>query len=242
MQQQVTGQAYVERYGHEWNVPERARDYVERTERDVDRRADGFNIMVSLIPFDRTTPFRVLDIGTGQGNVAALVLDAFPNARAVGLDVSEPMRDIASERMAPYGDRFSYVLGDFVDGELPADLPGPFDLAVSSRAIHHLPTANKQLLYISIYRALNPGGAFFNLDGVAPTDDYLRRRYRVAGRVLRGEPADPGEERPNRPPSPGHYFEPLDEQLCLLQSAGFASVDCFWKRLGMTLFGGYKRA
>jgi len=237
--QQLTGQAYVERYGHAWNEPELAREYVERNESGENPRAEGFQVMIGVAPFNKTDSFRVLDIGSGQGSVAALVLDAFPNATAVGLDVSEPMRDIAAERMGRYGDRFNYQLGDFVDGDLP--VTGQFDLAVSSRAIHHLPTPNKQRLYAAIFQSLNPGGAFFNLDSVAPTDEDLRRRYRIAGRVMRGEPAD-GGDRGNRPSLPGHYFEPLDEQLGLLRTAGFTSVDCFWKRLGMTLLGGYKRA
>ena len=237
--QQLSGQAYVERYGHAWNEPGLARQYVENSDRDSNQRADGFKIMVALLPFDREQAFQVLDIGTGQGSVAALVLDAFPNARAVGLDVSEPMMEIAAERMARYGDRFRYYLGDFVDGDLPADLGGPFDVAVSSRAIHHLPTDNKQRLYRAVYQALKPGGGLFTLDSVAPGDDFLRGRYREIQRVMRGEPARPADSTP-RPPSPGHYYETLDEHLGLLRNAGFVGVDCFWKRLGMTVLGGYK--
>ena len=240
--QALTNYSYVELYGHEWNVPERAREYVERTDREADQRAEAFRVMVGLVPFDREHNLRVLDIGTGQGTAAAILLDAFPNAHAVGLDVSETMRAIAAERMARYGERFVYHLGDFVDGELPADLEGTFDVAVSSRAIHHLPPAKKQLLYRSIYRALNPGGCVFNLDSVVPSNDYLKALYRQAGRALRGEPIDRGAGRGSRPPLPGHYWDTLEDHLSFLTQAGFAPVDCFWKRLGMTLIGGYREA
>jgi ubiquinone/menaquinone biosynthesis C-methylase UbiE len=189
MQQQLTGQAYLERYGHAWNEPELAREYVERTDRDANQREDGFKIMLGLLPFDPDQAFHVLDVGTGHGAVAALVLDAFPKATAVGLDVSEPMKEIADERMARYGDRFRYVLGDFVDGELPRDLGGPFDVIVSSRAIHHLPTESKQRLYRTLFAVTKPGGGLFNLDSVAPPDDTMRQRYREAGRAIRGQAA-----------------------------------------------------
>jgi len=242
MQQQLTGQAYVERYGHEWNVPERVREYVERTDSETDQRAEGFKIMVGLIPFDQDARIRVLDIGTGQGAVAAIVLDAFPNASAVGLDVSEPMMEIAGERMARYGGRFEYFLGDFVDGAIPAGLKGPFDAVVSARAIHHLPPAQKQLLYKSIYQSLGPGGCFFNLDMVGPSDEYLRARYREAGDALRGVPIDRSPNRAVRTPTPGHYFDTLDDQLRFLREAGFVSVDVFWKRLGQSVIGGYKKS
>ncbi len=240
--QQLTGQAYVERYGHAWNDPSLAREYVERTDRDAMQREDGFRVMVSLIPFAREGSIRVLDVGTGQGAVAALVLDAFPNARAVGLDVSEPMRDIANERMAAYGERFRYQLGDFIDGDLPAEFRSSFEAVVSSRAIHHLPAEKKRRLYAAIYGALTPGGCFLNLDGILPSDPYLRARYRDAGRILRGEPVDADPDRGSRAPTPGHYCDTVGEHLGFLRDAGFEAVDCFWKRLGMTLLGGYRRA
>jgi hypothetical protein len=72
--------------------------------------------------------------------------DAFPRAVAVGLDGSEPMRDIAAERMAAYG-------------ELPREAHGPFDVVVSSRAIHHVPSRAKQRLYVAIFESLAAGDA-----------------------------------------------------------------------------------
>jgi hypothetical protein len=92
----------------------------------------------------------------------------------------------------------------------------------------------KQLLYIAIYNALTPGGAFFNLDGT-PVKEELRAIYRAAG----GRPSHnrPDDERARLS---DHYFETLDEQLDFLRAAGFRLVDCFWKRLDLVLIGGYK--
>ena len=240
--QQLTGQAYVERYGHEWNVFEAAKEYVDRTDTEAEQRADAFHTLVGLVPHEAKDAIRVLDIGSGQGTAAAYLLDGFPNSRAVGLDVSEPMRQIATERMARYGDRFRYHLGDFVDGTLPNDMGGAFDVVVSSRAIHHLPTAKKQLLYTAIFQNLKPGGSFFNLDNVPPQEQYLRARYRDAGTVLRGEKVDYSAPPSNRPSTPGHYWDSLAEHLRMLTEAGFSPVDCFWRRLAITLIGGYRPA
>jgi tRNA (cmo5U34)-methyltransferase len=224
----------VERTGHNWHVAEEVRAYVERVDRE-DRRAEGLALLARLVQRPADEASRVLDVGTGQGLLAALFLDAFPGATAVGLDGSEPMREIAAERMAPYGERFQFVLGDFVNGELPPAARGPFDVVVSSRAIHHVPSRGKQLLFAAIYDALAPGGAFFNLDGARPADDRLREVYRAAG----GRPA---QSRPDEDQArlSGHYFETLDEQLGFLRDAGFRLVDCFWKRLDLVLIGGYR--
>ena len=225
---------HVERYGHDWRATERVQEYVGRADRELDLRREGLNVLVALVPFPSTEPIRVLDVGTGQGLLASLLLDAYPHATAVGLDVSEPMSEVAAERMAAYGDRFTFVLGDFVDAELPATPGGAFDVAVSSRAIHHLPGAHKERLYATIHRALRPGGAFFNLDGVAPPDERLRPRYREARERLSRHPRGEGHH------LKGHYFEMLDQHLALLRGAGFDPVDCFWKRLDLVLLGGYK--
>jgi SAM-dependent methyltransferase len=224
----------VERQGHNWHVAEDVRAYVERVDRG-DRRAEGLALLTPLVRREADEPLRVLDVGTGQGLLASLFLDAFPNAVAVGLDGSEPMREIAAERMAGYGERFRFVLGDFVEGELPPAVRGPFDAVVSSRAIHHVSSRAKQRLYRAIFQSLEDGGAFLNLDGARPAEAELGELYRAAG----GRPArsQPEEERSRLS---GHYFETLDEQLEYLRAAGFRLVDCFWKRLDLVLIGGYK--
>jgi SAM-dependent methyltransferase len=224
----------VPRQGHNWHVAEDVQAYVQRVDRE-DRRAEGLALLTRLVDRDADEPLRVLDVGTGQGLLASLFLDAFPESAAVGLDASEPMRAIAAERMAPYGDRFHFEFGDFIDGELPASVIGPFDVVVSSRAIHHVSSEAKQRLYAAIYAALAPRGVLLNLDGARPVEDGLSAIYRAAG----GRPARsrPEEERSRMS---GHYFETLDEQLDFLRAAGFRLVDCFWKRLDLVLIGGYK--
>ncbi|MBM2810803.1 MAG: Methyltransferase type 12 [Chloroflexi bacterium] len=236
----LTTSQYIERYGHDWTSPDLVRDYVERSDREADQRAEGLEIMAAMVPYEKSAPVRILDIGSGQGSVAAVLLDAYPNAMAVGLDVSDVMMKVAGERMARYGNRFRYHLGDFVDGTLPTDLVGPFDVVVSARAIHHLPTDQKRSLFRAIFNALAPGGGFFNLDMAPPREDLLKVHYRRAGSFMRGEPV--GSARTPRPPTPGHYWETVEDQLSYLSGAGFSPVDCFWKRLANALVGGYKQA
>jgi hypothetical protein len=42
----------------------------------------------------------------------------------------------------------------------------------------------------------------------------------------------------------GRRWQPqsVEEHLALLRAAGFAHVDCFWKRLGIALIGAYRDA
>jgi SAM-dependent methyltransferase len=236
------GRPIVEdRYGHHWTEPDRVEEYVTRNDAEPDEREEGYKVMLSCIPFNADAKFRVLDIGSGTGTLAMMVLDAFPNAEAVGFELSEPMMDYGRKRMARFGNRFSYFVGDFADGELPADLPGSFDVAVAARSIHHLPPESKAKLYKAIYQHLNPGGAFFNVDQVGANDDFLHGLYRQANAYLKGERPDRTNMPPRRPPTPSHFWDPLSDHMQFLRDAGFVSPDCIWKRNGHTVLGGFKR-
>src|SRR6185503_16877068 len=103
---------------------DRVADYVDQNDRDARQMEEVFGLLAGVLPFETDAPIRVLDIGSGHGVVAAAMLDAFPRATALGLDISEAMMAVGRERMARFGDRFAYFEGDFADGHLPADLPG----------------------------------------------------------------------------------------------------------------------
>lgn len=237
VQQSQAGEAH-ERPGHHWRDPARVHEYAARMDRRAAERREQLALLTRLIPFPADTPLHLLDVGAGYGAVAAAVLDAFPRAHAVLLDVSEAMIRLGGERMAPYAGRYRYVHGDFADGTLPAGVEGPFHAVVSSLAIHHLPPEGKRSLYREIAARLLPGGCFLNLDLVAAPDPALAALYErieAQERAARGEP-------PRSDAGTAHRSElqPLDEHLAWLRSAGLGRVDCFWKRLGTALFGGYR--
>jgi len=148
--------------------------FVEQTTAQAGQRRVLFDFACDLFPFEPDARMRVLDIGSGYGAFATAVLDRFPNATSVGLDISEPMMAVGRVRMARFGDCFSYHVGDLAEGELPADLPGPFDAAVASASILHLPSEVKQRLYAEVFRILTPGGCFFNVYTFAPVNSVMQ--------------------------------------------------------------------
>jgi tRNA (cmo5U34)-methyltransferase len=224
--------------GHHWKEADRVSDYVAQNDRDAQQMAEVFGILTALLPYPSSAPLRVLDIGSGHGVFAAAVLDAFPNATATGLDLSEPMMAMGRERMARFGDRFHYHVGDFAEGQLPSDLLGPFDLVVSSRAIHHINPDAKRRLFADVFSHLAPSGCFFDIDNMRPRDEFLRARYSQADP---GRPTGYGN-RSQAPRTVGsrEHPDPVAEQLAFLREAGFSHVDCFWKRLGRAMIGGFK--
>jgi len=105
---------------------------------------------------------RVLDLGTGTGETARRVLGRHPAAALVGVDASEAMLSRARHALPDADLRVARL-----EDPLPA---GPFDLAVSALAVHHLAGSAKAELFSRIADALRPGGRFVLADVVVPDD------------------------------------------------------------------------
>jgi tRNA (cmo5U34)-methyltransferase len=158
------------------------------------------------------------------------------------------MMAVGRERMARFGDRFSYHVGDLSNGELPTDLPGPFDAAVTSAFILHLSSEAKRRLYGELFRILNPGGCFVNVDLVRPANEEMASWYHERWELElqhRGDQPSPDALMQRHQVCPEahlrhHHVETEADQLASLRAAGFVRVDCFYKRLLQAVIGGYK--
>jgi L-threonylcarbamoyladenylate synthase len=106
----------------------------------------------------------ILELGTGTGETAARLLERHGDASLVGIDVSQPMLDVARSRL-PAG-RIALH-----EGRLQDPLPdGSFELIASALCVHHLDGAEKADLFARVARALAPGGRFVLGDVVVPSD------------------------------------------------------------------------
>ncbi len=122
----------------------------------------------------------VLELGTGTGETAARVLARLPGARWTGVDASEAMLGRARERLPE-----AELLVARLEDPLP---PGPFDLVVSTLAVHHLEAAAKRDLFARVAGVLRPGGRFVLGDVVVPSAGRCRadRHRRGDGRPGHG--------------------------------------------------------
>jgi SAM-dependent methyltransferase len=161
---------------------------------------------------------RVLDLGTGDGRLLALVRERHPGVQGVGLDVSPPMLERARARFRD-DPAITVATHDLTEPLPPLE---SMDAVVSALAIHHLDDERKRTLFAELHALLRPGGVFVNLDLTASPTPELHRRFReVIGRE-RDDPSD--------------RLAGLCEQLDWLRKAGFAAVDCRFKWLELTLF------
>jgi SAM-dependent methyltransferase len=77
---------------------------------------------------------RVLDVGCGSGRIGEFVLEA-GTARYVGIDFSEPMIDLARERLARWDDRIELIAEDFLN----ASVDERFDVILAVGFFDYIP-------------------------------------------------------------------------------------------------------
>lgn len=197
---------------------------------------DFYGTAVELIPFDRDRSFSFLDLGAGTGLLTALIFNAFPNARAGVLDISENMLARARKRFAGNAQVDFFVM-DY--GQHP--LPGKHDLVVSAMSIHHLEDRGKQTLMEHIFQALNPGGLFIHAELAKGATDATERAYRQRWEDHLGQTGlDEDQLAVIRERMSFDKPAVLDSQLMWLRQAGFVDVDCFYKFYNFVVTAGKK--
>jgi SAM-dependent methyltransferase len=204
----------------EWNAAEHVLRYLDRAD-EFPHRAEGESVLLDQVPDDAR---RVLDLGTGDGRLLALLKRDRWQIVGVGVDSSEVMLGAARKRFA--GDeRVTLVQHDLAE---PLPTLGFFDAVVSSFAIHHLEHERKRSLYNEIADLLEPGGVFANFEHVAsPTRDLHLAFFEAIGEPIENE-------------DPSDRLLDVDTQLNWLRALGFDDVDCYWKWLEMALLVGVK--
>jgi tRNA (cmo5U34)-methyltransferase len=204
-----------------WTSAEHAQEYLERAD-TIPHRVEGEAALLEFIP---SSARRILDLGTGNGRLLALVKAALKaSVEAVGVDFSPAMLDAVRTRFA--GDSSITIVAHNLDQPLPA--LGKFDAVVSSFAIHHLVHERKHELYREIYGLLNPGGVFCNMEHVAsPTSKLHEEFLSLIGKTVENE-------------DPSNKLLDVETQLKWLREIGFVDVDCHWKWREFGMLAGRK--
>lgn len=112
-----------------------------------------------------------LDLASGTGDVARLV--AACGARAIGLDLTPRMIEIARDKAAPPGATpLRWLVGDMTALPLPS---ATVSLVTTSYGLRNVPDLD--IAIDEIVRVLVPGGRLVSLDFNKPASPLVRRAY-----------------------------------------------------------------
>jgi tRNA (cmo5U34)-methyltransferase len=233
-------------------VEDDSQEFIDHGRYFVPEREEQIATVLDLIP--EPGDGLLVDLCCGEGLLSAALLERFPRARVLAMDLSPTMLEKARATCAAHGDRFETRPFDLA-GRSWRSFPEPVRAFVSSLAVHHLDGEGKRGLFRDLAAALGPGGALVIADLVLPVtpashalaarawDEAVRRRsLELAGslrpyEIFRDERwnlwADPA-------PDPIDQPSPLFDQLRWLAEAGFAGVDVHWMKAGHAVYGGVR--
>lgn len=229
-----------------------SRDFIDLGRFFVPDREEQVAAVLDMIPDPGDG--LLVDLCCGEGLLSRALLERFPRARVLAMDLSNAMLEHARAALAAHGERFTARRFDLADRSWRS-LPEPVRAFVSSLAVHHLDGAGKRELFLDLAAALAPGGAVVIADLVKPAtpashqlaarawDDAVRRRsLELAGDL--GPYEKFRDERWNLyadpEPDPIDQPSPLLAQLRWLEAAGLTGVDVYWMKAGHAVFGGVR--
>lgn len=204
-------------------------------EYDSERRAlipcfdDFYRVAVDCIDFKGDNP-KVLDLGAGTGILSQFLLEKYPNAEIVLIDLAEKMLKEAEKRFEG-NDNISFICDDYITHEFNTK----FDIIISSLSIHHLTGTEKKVLIEKYYDLLNDGGNFVNADQVLNPNKSVEYYFKSKLDEHTGEISEKayGEAKIRRT-----YDKPssVDFQLECLKNAGFDHVGIPYKYYVFAVF------
>lgn len=235
-----------------WKSTELAEKYLSGIRGAIPLAKEQLDILLRLIGGNQEQVKYFLDLGCGDGILAATILEKYPSAQGVLLDLSETMIKSAQERLVQFKDNLKYIVYDYGERDWVNKVAGEisFDVIVSGFSIHHQPDERKQEIYNEIYNLLAPDGIFINIEHVSsPTkwvenlfndcmiDSIYNYQDKIATNKTREQLAN---EFYNREDHEANILAPVDQQCQWLREIGFVDVDCYFKVFELAIFGGKK--
>ena len=213
---------------------------------------EQIGVMMSILRSRKQPVQTFLDLGCGDGILAAAILGEYPAAQGVLVDFSEPMLQGAREQLETYAGQLAFMNLDYGDSASvdPMQHYGPFDAVVSGYSIHHQPDVRKRQVYQEIFSLLERGGWFVNIEHVSSSAqlnvDLFENHYVAARYALEGQ--DGGrrtfeqiaEEYRNRPDRAANILAPVELQCDWLREIGYEEVDCYFRIYELAVFAGRK--
>ncbi len=218
----------------------------------VPARAEQLATLLALLPFNPTDSFTAVELGAGEGFLAAALLACFPHARVTTLDGSAAMRQLTRQRLARFNGRGRVESFQLAHHNWRHHLQQA-DAVLSSLCLHHLTGLQKATLFEESFRAMSPRGALLIADLIAPQRpeanalfaagwDRSARQQAIEQSGSDGlfQQFSQAEWNLYHFPDPSDKPSPLFQQLQWLAQAGFSAVDCYWLQAGHAIYGGYK--
>jgi tRNA (cmo5U34)-methyltransferase len=184
---------------------------------------------------------RILELGAGSGLFTEMLVRAFPDAQIHCVDFSEPMLELARERIQGAAN-VNFERADYVKAQLSHKSAGGWCAVVSSLSIHHLSDEDKRTVFARMHDVLVPNGVFVNADQVlGPTEELEARYKRDWLDEVRASGATEQQIADSLKRQAEDRCASVEEQVGWMRAAGFADADEWFKHGRFAVIAGTKR-
>jgi SAM-dependent methyltransferase len=192
----------------DFDDPAQARAWVDSTVQKRPARPRFFAAFAAALNAHFARPVRVAELGSGPGHLAKAIIDNCAVGFYAAIDFSAAMHDLAREHLGPSSTRVDFIRRDFRHDNWTDGL-GAFDAVVTMQAAHEVRHKTRQpALLKNIHGAIEEGGILLFCDHYSDAESTK----------------DTG------------LFLTREEQLVMLEAAGFLRVEQLLDAGGMALY------
>ena len=197
---------------------------------------DFYKRSVSLLKCYKNNFVNIVDLGAGTGLLTKEIYELYNNAHFTLIDVSKDMLKIAQERFNGLNN-FEFIESNYTENILVNNC----DLVCSALSIHHLENNDKGKLYKNIFKKLNDGGCFINLDQFIGASETINNLYNKWWYEYINNSGIGIEEK-------SRWIErrkldrenTINETIELLKESGFNKVECIYNFMKFGVIIGIK--
>ena len=157
-----------------------AQAWVEDTVARRPARPRFFDAFAAVLNAHFKRSFSVLELGSGPGHLAKIILSRCDVRSYSAVDFSEAMHALAREHLGDAAKKVSFVTCDF--RESWANALGPVDVVLMMQAAHEVRHKSRQpALFKQVHQSLSHGGTFlfcdhyWEKDSTKHSDPFLQR-------------------------------------------------------------------
>lgn len=253
----TTGAPPVDGKSSVWRDPSLVDNFLRNVRKSVPLAQIQLDVMMRVIagPEEDQTQGEqqvrnFLDLGCGDGILAATILEKYPHAKGTLVDFSVPMLQAALHNLRAYSKSLHVSSVDYSDPSWfdVVSSHAPFDVIVSGFSIHHQPDAVKSQVYTDIFDLLLQGGVFVNIEHVSSSTRRIEALYddyfidSLWASQLTGGDAQTRDQVASayhkRDDKQENILASVELQCEWLRDIGFEDVDCYFKVFELAVFGG----
>jgi SAM-dependent methyltransferase len=223
-------------------------------------REERFAVMLDVLDVLMPDDFLAVDLAAGPGSISQRLLQRFPRARCIAVDLDPVLLAMGEQVLGDIGGRLSWVEADLQRDDWTAGLNVEHvDAVLSTTALHWLPPGGLNRLARQLAKVVRPGGVVLDGDHMGfppflPTFGRVsaalnERRWQTSfaengvedwddwWEAFEREPGVAGliEERRRRFAWSTHDPDPtapiLDVYEAAFRDAGFREVGVIWQQL-----------